>query len=56
MNELDWAKFNKSQAEMQDCIAAANISELREIDHALDDLREMIEDNVSALSGACGDY
>lgn len=56
MNKLDWGKFKKAHSEMQDCIALADIAELRDIDQSLDDLKSMVEDHVCALAGINGDY
>lgn len=56
MNQLDWEKLHTAQSMLEDCLAAADVTELRRIDNILDDLKSSVEDNVLALAGIGGDY
>lgn len=56
MSNLDLDKLNAAKEELEACIATANLSELLDIDNLLDDLKDIVEDNVSALAGNGGDY
>lgn len=56
MSKFDKNQLSKSEAMIQDCIAAADIAELREIDAVLDSLKDIIDENILSMAGQCGDY
>lgn len=56
MGKFDKDQLRKSESMIQDCIAAADIAELREIDKVLDSLKDLIDENILSMSGHGGDW
>lgn len=49
-------RMKKAISDIEDCIAKADITGLREIDQSLDGLKNMVEDHVMKIAGQGGDW
>lgn len=56
MKKTDLDKLNKARKDIIDCIANADITDLRVIDKALDALKDEVDEHILKLSGQGGDW